>query len=223
MSRNICRRAFVARTFVVCAGLTVLAAGGRLASAQRPRVPSPESVFGFPIGKDSNLVDYAQSIGYFKRLAAASGGRMKLINVGTTSFGREWTAAIISSPANLARLDHYRQINMRLAHPEGLTDSTAKRLAREGKVIVDIDGGLHATEIAGSQHTPQLAYELLARANEPEIKEILDNVIFFLWPTINPDGQDIVVKNCRETMFGSSEAVAGSENERALAISIAIR
>ena len=34
------------------------------------------------------------------------------------------------------------------------------------------------------------------------MKEILDNVIFFLWPTINPDGQDIVVKNCRETMFG---------------------
>ena len=26
------------------------------------------------------------------------------------------------------------------------------------------------------------------------MKEILDNVIFFLWPTINPDGQDIVVK-----------------------------
>lgn len=171
------------------------------ALAQRGAVPTPESVFGFPIGKDSNLVDYEQSIGYFKKLAAAS-NRIKLLNVGKTSFGRDWTVAIISSPANLARLDHYRQINMRLAHPEGLTDSAAKRLAREGKAIVDISGGLHATEIAGAQHTPQLAYELLARANEPEIKEIMDNVIFFLWPTINPDGQDIVVKNCRETMFG---------------------
>lgn len=172
------------------------------AAAQRNAIPTPESVFGFPIGKDSNLVDYAQSIGYFKKLAAASGGRMKLINVGTTSFGREWTAAIISSAANLARLDEYRRINMRLSHPEGLTDSAAKRLARQGKVIIDISGGLHATEIAGAQHTPQLAYELLARSSEPEIKEILDNVIFFLWPTINPDGQDIAVKNCRETMFG---------------------
>ncbi len=91
---------------------------------------------------------------------------------------------------------------MRIAHPEGLTDSAAHQLARDGKIIVDISGGLHASEIAGSQHTPQLAYELLSQANDPAMKEIFDNVIFFLWPTINPDGQDIVVKNCRETMFG---------------------
>jgi hypothetical protein len=170
--------------------------------AQKPSpVPTPESVFGFPIGKDSNLVDYEQSIDYFQKLAKAS-NRIHLINVGTTSFGRPWMAAIITSPENYARLDHYRQINMRLAHPAGLTDSAAHQLAREGKVFVDISGGLHASEIAGSQHTPQLAYELLSRPNDPGVKEILDNVIFFLWPTINPDGQDIVVKNCRETMFG---------------------
>ena len=35
----------------------------RAAQAQRPTtIPTPESVFGFPIGKDSNLVDYEQSI-----------------------------------------------------------------------------------------------------------------------------------------------------------------
>ena len=164
-------------------------------------IPTPESVFGFPIGKDSNLVDYEQSIAYFRKLAAAT-NRIHLINVGTTSFGRPWTAAIITSPENYAKLDRYRQINMRLAHPDGLTDAVAHRMAREGKVFVDISGGLHASEIAGSQHTPQLAYELLANANQAGMKEIFDNVIFFLWPTINPDGQDIVVDNCRETMFG---------------------
>jgi hypothetical protein len=201
MSRTVRRRAFFARALMLSLAAALLSPAERIASAQRPAIPSPESVFGFPIGKDSNLVDYAQSIDYFKKLAAAS-NRIKLLNVGKTSFGRDWTVAIISSPANLARLEHYRQINMRLAHPEGLTDSAAKRLAREGKAIVDISGGLHATEIAGAQHTPQLAYELLARATEPETKEILDNVIFFLWPTINPDGMDIAVKNCRETMFG---------------------
>ncbi len=191
------------------------------AAAQKPSsIPSPESVFGFPIGKDSNLVDYEQSIAYFKKLAAAS-NRIHLLNVGVTSFGRPWTTAIITSPENYAKLDHYRQINMRLAHPEGLTDSAAHALARQGKVIVDISGGLHASEIAGSQHTPQLAYEILSHAGEPRYKEILDNVIFFLWPTINPDGQDIVVKNCRETMFGRApltnepyEKYMGHDNNR---------
>ncbi len=74
----------------------LLAVLANSAIAQKSQIPSPESVFGFPIGKDSNLVDYEQSIDYFKKLAAASGNRMHLINVGTTSFGRPWTAAIIT-------------------------------------------------------------------------------------------------------------------------------
>ena len=195
--------------------LAALVASAPAARAQKT-IPSPESVFGFPIGKDSSLVDYEQSIDYFKKLAAAS-NRIHLINVGTTSFGRPWTAAIITSPENYAKLAHYREINMRIAHPEGLTDSAAHRLAREGKVIVDISGGLHASEIAGSQHTPQLAYELLSHANDPEMKEIFDNVIFFLWPTINPDGQDIVVKACRETGRNPTEPYEkymGHDNNR---------
>lgn len=206
----------VARALAICAALAVLTPSGVYA---QKAIPSPESVFGFPIGKDSNLVDYEQSIDYFRKLAAAT-NRIHLINVGTTSFGRPWTAAIITSPENYARLDHYRQLNTRIAHPEGLTDSAAHALAREGKVIVDISGGLHASEIAGSQHTPQLAYELLAHAGEPRYKEIFDNVIFFLWPTINPDGQDIVVKNCRETMAGRPgtnepyEKYMGHDNNR---------
>ena len=159
-------------------------------------IPSPESVFGFPVGADYKLFTYDQSIEYFRKLAAAS-NRIKLINVGKTAFGHPWTAAIISSPENLAKLDHYREINMRLAHPDGLADTTARRLAHEAKVFVDISGGLHASEIAGSQHTPLIAYDLLSRANDPDIKAMLDNDILFLWPSINPDGQDIVVNWCR--------------------------
>jgi hypothetical protein len=173
-------------------------------------IPTPESVFGFPVGADYKLFTYDQSIAYFRKLAAAS-NRIKLIHVGKTAYGKDWTAAIISSPENLAKLPHYREINMRLAHPEGLTDAEARRLAREGKVFVDISGGLHASEIAGSQHTPQVAYEVLSRANEPEMKAILDNDILFLWPSINPDGQDIVVNWCRARDAAQRQPVAPME------------
>ena len=61
---------------------------GRSIAQKAGAVPTPESFFGVPIGKDSNLVDYEQSIAYFRKLTAASGNRMHLINVGTTSFGR---------------------------------------------------------------------------------------------------------------------------------------
>src|SRR5690348_5698455 len=47
--------------------------------------------------------------------------------------------------------------------------------------------------------------------NEPETKEILDNVIFFLWPSINPDGQDIVVNWCRERNSGRAQGQAPME------------
>ena len=189
MSRSIAIAFVAAATF----------AAARAGSAQS--VPAPASVFGHPVGADSQLVTYDQSIEYFRRLAAGN-PHVRLMEVGKTSFGKAWTVALISSPANLARVDEFRRINQRLARPEGLTDADARQLARQGIPLVDISGGLHASEIAGSQHTPQLAYELVSRAAEPGIKEILDNTILFLWPSINPDGQDIVVNWCRASLGG---------------------
>ncbi len=170
-----------------------------IASGQSGAIPTPASVIGFPVGTDLKLIDYDQSIRYFETLAKST-DLIKLVNVGKTSTGHPWTLAVISSAANLAKLDRYREIARRLAHPEGLTDAEARRLSQEGKAFVDISGGLHASEIAGSQHTVQLAYDLVTKANEPKTKAILDNTILFLWPSINPDGQNIVVNWYRENV-----------------------
>lgn len=194
-----------ASTAAAAALLTFLGSAAR-AQQKAGALPTPESVLGFPVGADYKLFTYDQSIDYFRRLAAAS-NRVKLITVGKTSYGKTWTAAVISSPANLARLEQLRQINQQLAHPASLTDAEANRLATQGRAFVDISGGLHASEIAGSQHTPQIAYELLSRAAEPQMKTILDSTVFFLWPSINPDGQDIVVNYCRQTQPGPGQRV----------------
>jgi hypothetical protein len=156
-------------------------------------IPSPESVFGFAPGADYKLATYDQSVAYFKKLAAAS-RYMKLFEAGKTSEGRTMYFALISTPENLAKIDRYREIWQRLAHPQGLTDAEARTLAAEGKALVHIDGGLHATEVAGPQHTPLLAYDLLSKVNDPSTKAMLDNVILMLWPTINPDGQQMVAE-----------------------------
>jgi hypothetical protein len=169
------------------------------AGAQQPAIPTPQSVLGFKVGADFKLATYDETISYFQKLAAAT-NRMKLVDVGKTSTGRAWTLALISSPENLAKIDRLKEISQRLAHPAGLTDAEARRLAAEGKAFVDISGGLHASEVAGAQHTIQLAYDLVARADEPKIKAILDNTVLFLWPSINPDGQNIVVDWYRENV-----------------------
>jgi hypothetical protein len=168
------------------------------ASAGAQTVPTPESVFGHRVGADYKLIDYKQSIDYFRQLAAAS-NKIRLMEVGKSSYGVPWTIAIISSPENLAKLPRLQAIAQRIAHPAGLSDDSAHALAREGRAFVDISGGLHASEIAGSQHTPQLAYDLITRSDDAT-KEILDNDVLFLWPSINPDGQDIVVNWYRQNV-----------------------
>jgi hypothetical protein len=169
-------------------GVVTLVLSSSPATAQ---TPTPESVLGFRPGADFHLATYEQSLDYFQRLDAAS-DRLELRKVGTTSNGRPWYVALISSADNLRNVERYREIAQRLAHPEGLTDEEAHRLAREGKAIVHIDGGLHATEVAGAQHTIQLAYDLVTGDDEPTIRAILDNVVLVLWFCINPDGQSMV-------------------------------
>ncbi len=173
--------------------LALVAAALAPAGAARGQgVPTPAAVLGFRPGADFHLATYEQSIAWFEKASAAS-PRMRLVRVGRTSEGRDWYIALISSAKNLADLDRIKAISERLAHPEGLTDDSARVLAREGKAIVDISGGLHATEVAGAQHTIQLAYDLITRADSDEtMRAILDNVVLLLWPSINPDGQTIV-------------------------------
>lgn len=184
------------------AAAVLVAGGGQEPSRTLPprgALPPPESVLGFPVGADFRLATYDDSIAYFRALDAASDA-LELVEVGRTSEGRPWYVAIISSPENLARLENYRTIAQRLAHPAGLDDAEARRLAREGKAIVHIDGGLHATEVAGAQHTIQLAYDLVAGRDDPRIRRILDSVIVLLWPSLNPDGQNLVVEWYRSNL-----------------------
>jgi len=156
-------------------------------------VPAPESVFGFKPGADNKLATYDQQIEYLKKLAASS-KYIKILEVGKTTLGRTVYFALVSDPKNLAKVDTYREIAQRLAHPLGMTDDQAHKLALEGKAIVHLDGGCHATEVAGGQMMPQLAYDLLSRTNDPHVKLILDNDIVLLWPTMNADGMQMVAE-----------------------------
>ena len=171
--------------------LALVVTASSFVSAQSSRIPTPESVVGFVPGAESKLATYDQTIEYFKKLDAAS-DHMTLVEAGTSTQGRTYYFALISTPANLKKVDRYREIARRLSRPEGLTEAQALALAREGKPLVHIDGGLHSTEVAGPQHTLQLAYDLLSKPNDPQIARILDNVVLMLWPTINPDGHQMV-------------------------------
>jgi len=152
---------------------------------------SPEEVFGFQPGDDYKLASYEQMETYFRQLADES-DRVQLREIGRTPLGRPLFLLTISSAENLANLDRYRSISEQLARAR-VDSETAEALATEGKAIVWIDGGLHATELAHGQMTSSLAHRV-ATEESVEMQAIRDNVIFLLMPGMNPDGLEIVRK-----------------------------
>ena len=153
------------------------------------QVPSPKEHFGFNIGDDYHLANFTQTEAYLKKLADAS-KLAKLEVIGETEEGRNQYMMVVTSEANHAKLDRYREISTKMARAEGLDEAMARELAAEGKAVVWIDGGLHATETVGIHQLIETMYQVLSR-EDAETKRILDNVII-LFVHANPDGQELV-------------------------------
>ncbi len=156
--------------------------------AQR-RITTPLAQFGHNIGDDYFLANYTQMLDYWRKLDRES-DRMRLVRIGSTAEGRPIIMAIVTSPENQKKLAHYQDISRRLALAEGLSDAQARKLAAEGKAVVWIDGGLHASEVLGAQQLIETAYELVSRS-DPETLRFLRDDIILLVPA-NPDGQELV-------------------------------
>ena len=182
--------------------------------------PTPKEHFGFVPGEDYKLAGFDEVAGYFRRLAASS-GRIKLEVIGKSAEGRDLLAAFISSEDNLSKLSRYRDINRQLALGRA-SGEEARRLAAEGKAVVWIDSGLHATEVAPVQHAPHLAYRMITGEDE-ETRRIRDNVILIQVPVINPDGLDLVASWYKQNLGTQHELAplpklyhryAGHDNNR---------
>jgi hypothetical protein len=153
------------------------------------QVTTPMDQFGINIGDDYHLITYSQLTEYWKKLDKES-PRMRLVEIGKTAEGRPQYMSIITSPQNHKELDHYRDISRKLALAEGLTDKEARKLAQDGKAVVWIDGGLHATEVVGSHQLMEMVYQMVS-LEDRETMRFLDDVII-LGVHANPDGMELV-------------------------------
>ena len=152
-------------------------------------VPRPEEVIGFEPGDDYKLANWEELIEYYRALDAAS-DRVVLREIGRSVLGKPLLVLYVSSEENLRKLDRWREMSEALARAR-IDDETARRYSEEGKAVVWIDAGLHATEVSPSQMMPHLAYRVVTEESK-EMERIRDRVILLLMPSMNPDGLDIV-------------------------------
>ena len=178
--RLLARRALIAFALAAALPLVAVAQG---------RLTTPKQFFGHEIGEDYWLPNYTQFVKYWETLAKES-DRMVLDTIGTTAEGRPQVVSIVSSPENIRNRERYRQIVEKLSHAEGLTEGQAKALAKDGKAVVWIDGGLHATEVLGPSQLLETHWQFVSQ-NDDETLRILNDVII-VFVHANPDGMELV-------------------------------
>jgi hypothetical protein len=176
---------------LVALALVFLACGDLSRAGEPParHITTPREHLGFNLGDDYCLANYKQLQSYWARLEKES-DLLKVVQIGVSAEGRPQLMGVVTSPANHMKLDYYRRIAQRLALAEGISELEAKKLAGEGKAVIWLDGGLHASESLCAQVLMETLYQYLV-AEDAESKRILDDVII-LFVHCNPDGQDLI-------------------------------
>ncbi len=172
------------------------------ALAQTP--PSPDEHLGRKLACDFQLADWKEVSSYYGKLEATT-GRVKIENAGKTTDGRDMLLAIVSSEANLQRLDAIKADSARLADPRGLSPADREAILARGKVVAMISPAMHSTETAAPQMAMQLTY-LLATSNDEPWRSVRENCVVLVLPCTNPDGLDDVVAWYRKTVGTPYEA-----------------
>ncbi|MFC1551929.1 M14 metallopeptidase family protein [Candidatus Latescibacterota bacterium] len=156
-------------------------------------IPSPESYLGYQVGADFRLAGSEKIIKYFNLVGDAS-SRVRVRSLGESTLGRPLIIAEITDNADDVTLERIME-SRRMVHDPRLiaTKEDEDHLVESEKVVLFINCSLHASEIAATQMSMELLYEL-ATENTQEFKDILSRVVIVLVPMANPDGIDRVIE-----------------------------
>src|SRR5689334_239237 len=152
-------------------------------------VPSPTDVIGYHVGAPFKLTYYADALKYYRALAKALPGRVKIETIGKSDEDRELVVVWISSEDNIRNLQTNRDKLAKIADPRGQSPEQIKNLIATTKPHYHLMGGLHSGETGPSEMLMELVYRL-ATETSPLIRQIRDNVIVSVTPVADADGRD---------------------------------
>ena len=174
------------RNAILITAVTVL-----LTTTAQAAPPSPEEFLGHPLGADLQLATYDQVLRYLKGVAAEA-DRVSIEAAGQSTLDNEMVTVVLTSAANQQNLDRYRDIARQLANPDRLSAEETAQLTAEGKVIALVTCTIHSTEVGSTQMAMEFVYDF-ATTQDPAKLAWMEDVIVLLMPSINPDGQVMVV------------------------------
>jgi hypothetical protein len=154
-------------------------------------IPSPKEHFGHQVGADRKLIPYPDVLQYLELVAARS-DRVSIEEAGASTLGNRMPVVILTSPENQDRLDEIREQARLIAKPAGLSPETSRQLVDDGVAVALITCTIHATEVGSTQMTTEFVWEF-ATTEDPERLAWMNDAVLLLMPSINPDGQIMIV------------------------------
>lgn len=145
-----------------------------------PSVPTPQSFLGYEIGDFHTRHDMI--VGYMKALAEVS-DRATYQEIGRTYENRPMPVLTVTTPDHHARIDEIRAEH--LARSQAAPDEDAGT----GPAIVHLGFGVHGNETSSAEAAMLVAYWLVA-GTTPEVERYLNEGVFHIEPSLNPDGRD---------------------------------
>jgi len=209
----------------VAAALLALLLAGYAGPARAQPVQSPDEYIGHEMGADRHLADWDQLLDYYRYLAQNS-PRLRLEEMGPTTLGRRhsgtaspdhvsgldlggntFVVLYVSSAQNLDNLDEIRRTNATISDPRGASEAELDRAVDEGKAVIAQSYGLHSNEVAATQTAARVVYELVSRENE-KFDRIRENTVSVIFPSLNPDGTEMITDWYRRTKGTDHEGVS---------------
>ncbi|NNE48159.1 MAG: hypothetical protein HKN37_16020 [Rhodothermales bacterium] len=176
----------------------------------RVEVPQPDALLGYTAGTTHTLYHRQQAV--FDRFIKAAPDRVRAVVIGKTEEGRPMRLLLISSPANLRRLDGVRDDLARLADPRVTSPEQAESIVNRSPVVAFLNYSVHGNEPAGFEASMWVAYQLLA-SEEPATTQILDSVLVVVNPSANPDGHERFAVWYNSIAHGSDDPFAFEARE----------
>ena len=150
-------------------------------------VPTPTEHLGYRPGADNHLAEFATVVDYFRKVDAAS-DRVVVRELGLSTEGKPFIAAIVGDAKTIADLPTYQTYQRKIADPRLFVDKAERdAVLAASKPVVLITCMIHSTETASTFTAIELLYEM-ATSESPAIKEIREHAILILVPAVNPDG-----------------------------------